>query len=61
MREVWLVIDDYHPEPGSVIYGAFETKELAQSYLDVGITEDYGKDTERVETARVQRLTVYDK
>lgn len=55
---VWMVIDDYQPDAGSAIYGLFATEELAERYATVGLKEDFGPDTDRVDNVEVRRMEV---
>ncbi len=56
--KVYLVIDDYTPDAGSSIYGAFSTYEKAEQYLTVGLLEEYGDDVNERDCACIETMTV---
>ena len=59
-KEIYLLVDDYTPDAGSTIYGAFSTRELAEERLAKlsSYDNEYGHDVNEDGTIEIKCISV---
>lgn len=61
MKIIYLLVDDYTPDAGSTIYGAYTTLELAKKaleHLEDAENNEYGENLNEDDTIEVRSLTL---